>query len=158
MDALIPQLGDTFQSVQSGTNEQRGCVMGMDISEQWDNDPMILRARIADLQAKLAAAWLKVGRLEEQERAADACEQRCNNERDWRQELQAKLATAEADVARYEFLRQHKARASSLCMDSTAEWHFTGGWPPLIGPNLDWAIDAAIATWNSERAKEVCGE
>ena len=61
-----------------------------------------------------------------------------------------RLATSEADVARYEFLRQHKARASSLHMDGTSAWHFTGGWPPLIGPTLDAAIDAAIATWNSD--------
>lgn len=51
---------------------------------------------ISNLKQQLAAALIKVGRLEEQERAADACEQRCNNERDWREDLQAKLTKAEA--------------------------------------------------------------
>jgi hypothetical protein len=69
-------------------------------------------------------------------------------------ELQQRLAAAEADVVRYDFLRQHKARASSLHMDGTSAWHFTGGWPPLVGASLDAALDAAIATWNSERRED----
>lgn len=65
-----------------------------------------------------------------------------------------RLAAAVADAARYRFLREHKARASGLRMDGTAQFHFTNGWPYLIGNDLDSAVDAAIATWNNERAKE----
>ena len=102
---------------------------------------------IDDLTQRLAAVLAECDEKSAQLNAANktACE------------FAAKLAESEADAARYRFLREHKARASCLKMDGTATFHFTGGWPPLIGPNLDWAVDSAIGTWKIERQKEACG-
>lgn len=65
-----------------------------------------------------------------------------------------RLAVAEADASRYRFLRR-KARADMLSITGMCNYYFSSGWPQLRGHTLDEAVDAAMATWHTEQAKEV---
>lgn len=67
--------------------------------------------------------------------------------------IAAKIAPLMEDAARYRFIRDHKAKMNSPKMNSEHGWCFGGGWPALIGPSFDVAVDRAIVDVEKEIAR-----